>query len=204
MHPSHFYTRSSQGWEKCLVKVSFKSAHFASFGRGLEKCVKIAYFCTPEDCYGKFITCLVSIAKNRMHVLQICCFKFQSTFEFAISHELWSRRGGVTPHHTVPMPHWSDRRQHFRHRLISRKLTLRCDVVASLTRPIPIGLFPSGYVKAKAYTCSWATNSYRIQDCYRQGIAEISTDQCRHTVDHYRHFRFCRFLHISLTSHQSW
>ena len=78
---------------------------------------------------------------------------FQSTFEFAISHELWSRRGGLTPHHTVPMPHWSDRRQHFRHRLISRKLTLRCEVVASLARPIPIGLFPSVYVKAKAYTC---------------------------------------------------
>ena len=26
-------------------------------------------------------------------------------------------------------------------------------VVASLARPIPIGLFSSGYVKAKAYTC---------------------------------------------------
>ena len=76
---------------------------------------------------------------------------FQSTFEFAISHELWSRRGGVTPHHTAPMPRWSDRRQHFGHRLLtlSRKLTLRCGVVASLARPIPIGLFLSGYVKAK-------------------------------------------------------
>ena len=36
--------------------------------------------------------------------------------------------------------------------------------------------------------------SYRIQDCYRQGIAEISTDQCCRTVDHYRHFRFLSFL----------
>ena len=151
MHPSHFYTSSSQGWEKCLVKVSFKSAHFASFGRALKKCVKIAYFCTPEDCYGKFITCLVSIAKKSN--ARASNLLFQSTFEFAISHELWSRRGGVTPHHTAPMPRWSDRRQHFGHRLISRKLTLRCGVVASLARPIPIGLFPSGYVKAKAYTC---------------------------------------------------
>ena len=64
---------------------------------------------------------------------------FQSTSEFGMSHELWSRRGGVTPHHTAPMPRWSDRRQHFGHRLISRKLTLRCGVVASLARPIPIG-----------------------------------------------------------------
>ena len=148
MHPSHFYTSSSQGWEKCLVKVSYKSAYFASFGRAVKKCVIIAYFCTPEDCYGKFITCLVSIAKkNRMHVLQIQISNllFQSTFEFAISHDLWSRRGGITPHRTAPMPRWSDRRQHFGHRLISRKLTLRCGVVASLARPIPIGLFPSGY-----------------------------------------------------------
>ena len=151
MHPSHFYTSSSQGWEKCLVKVSFKSAHFAGFGRALKKCVKIAYFCTPEDCYGKFITCLVSIAKK----IECTCFKFAVSIriEFAISHELWSRRGGVTPHHIAPMPRWSDRRQHFGHRLISRKLTLRCGVVASLARPIPIGIFPSGYVKAKAYTC---------------------------------------------------
>ena len=121
---------------------------------------------------------------------------FQSTFEFAISHELWSRRGGVTPQHTAPMPRWSDRRQHFGHRLISRKLTLRlrCGVVASLARPIPIGLFPSGYVEAKAFTCPSATNSYRIQDCCRQGIAELSTDQCRRTVDHYRHFQFLSFF----------
>ena len=47
------------------MKVSFKSAHFAGFGRALKKCVKIAYFCRPEDCYGKFITCLVSIAKKK-------------------------------------------------------------------------------------------------------------------------------------------
>ena len=119
---------------------------------------------------------------------------FPSTFEFAISHKQWLQRGGVTPHHTAPMPRCSDRRQHFVHRLISRKLALRCGVVASLARPMPIGLFPSGYVKAKAYTCPWATNSYRIQDCYRQGIAEISTDQCRRTVDHYRHFRFLSFF----------
>ena len=47
------------------MKVSFKSAHFASFGRALKKNVlKFAYFCTPGDCYGKFITCLVSIAKK--------------------------------------------------------------------------------------------------------------------------------------------
>ena len=65
-----------------MVKVSFKSANFASFGRALKKCVKIAYFCTPEDCYGKFTTCLVSIAKkNRMHVLQICCFNRQSNLQ---------------------------------------------------------------------------------------------------------------------------
>ena len=38
VHPSHFYTSSSQGWEKCLVKVSFKSAYFASFGKALKKC----------------------------------------------------------------------------------------------------------------------------------------------------------------------
>ena len=95
--------------------------------------LKIAYFCTPEDCYGKFITCLVSIANK----IECTCFKF------AISHELWSRRGGVTPHQTALMPRCSDRRQHFGHRLISRKLTLRlrCGVVASLARPISIGLF---------------------------------------------------------------
>ena len=82
MHPSHFYTSSSQGWEKCLVKVSFKSTHFASIGRALKKCVKIAYFCTPDYCYGKLITCLVSIAKkNRMHVLQICCFNRHSNLQ---------------------------------------------------------------------------------------------------------------------------
>ena len=133
------------------MKVSFKSAHFASFDRALKKCVKIAYFCTPEDCYGKFITCLVSIAKKSN--ARASNLLFQSTFEIAISRELWSRRGGVTRHDTSPMPRWSDRRQHFGHRLISRKLALRCGVVASLARPIPIGLFPSVYVKAKAYTC---------------------------------------------------
>ena len=152
MHPSHFYTSSSPGWEKYLVKVSFKSAHFASFGRALKKCVKIAYLCTPEDYYGKCITCLVSIAKKKSNA-HASNLLFQSTFEFAISHELWSRRGGVTPHHTASMPRWSDHRQHFGHLLISRKLTLRCGVVASLARPISIGLLPSGYVKDKAYTC---------------------------------------------------
>ena len=153
MHPSHFYTSSSQGWEKCLVKVSFKSTHFASIGRALKKCVKIAYFCTPDYCYGKLITCLVSIAKKKKSNARASNLLFQSSFEFAISHELWSRRGGVTPHHTAPMPWWSDRRQHFGHRLLNRKLAMRCGVVASLARPIPIGLFPSDYVKAKAYTC---------------------------------------------------
>ena len=43
---------------------------------------------------------------------------FQSTFEFSISHKQWLQRGGVTPHHTAPMPRCSDRRQHFGHRLI--------------------------------------------------------------------------------------
>ena len=151
MHPSHFYTSSSQGWEKCLVKVSFKSAHIASFGRAVKKCVKIAYFCTPDDCYEKFITCLVSIAKkNRMHVLQICCFNRHSNLQSRMN-----CGPRVIPHHTALMPRWSDHRQHFGHRLISRKLTLRlrCGVVASLARPIPIGLFPSGYVEAKAFTC---------------------------------------------------
>ena len=149
MHPSHFYTSSSQGWEKYLVKVLFKSAHFASFDRAFKKSVKIAYLCTSEDCYGKFITCLVSIAQKKSNA-RASNLLFQSTFEIAISRELWSRRGGVTPHDTSPMPRWSDRRQHFGHRLISRKLALRCGVVASLARPIPIGLFHSGYVKAKA------------------------------------------------------
>ena len=129
--------------------------------------------------------------KNRMHVLQICCFNRHSNLQCRMN--CGPDGAGVTPHHIAPMPRWSDRRQHFGHRLISRKLTLRCGVVASLARPIPIGIFPSGYVKAKAYTCPWATKSYRIR-CYRQGIAEISTDQCRRTVDHYRHFRFLSFF----------
>ena len=167
-----------------------------------KKCVKIAYFVRLRIATENSSHALSPLQK-KMNA-RASNLPFQSTFEFAISHELWSRRGEVTPHHTVPMPRWSDRRQHFGHCLISRKLALRCGVVASLARPIPIGLFPSGYVKAKAYTCPWATNSYRIQDCYRQWIAEISTDQCRRTVDHYRHFRFLSFLHISLKSHQSW
>ena len=114
VHPSHFCTSSLQGWEKCLVKVSFKSTHFASFGRALKKCVKIAYFCTPEYSYGKFITCLVFIANKKSNA-RASNLLFQSSFEFAISHELWSRRDGVTPHHTAPMPRWSDCRQHFGH-----------------------------------------------------------------------------------------
>ena len=81
MHPSHFYTSSSQGWEKCLVKVSLKSAHFAGFGRALKKCVKIAYFCTPEDYYGKFITCLLSIAKKKIECM---CFKFAVSIDIRI------------------------------------------------------------------------------------------------------------------------
>ena len=118
---------------------------------------------------------------------------FQSTFEFAISHELWSRRGGVTPHHTAPMPRWSDRRQHSGHRLISHKLTLRCGVVLSLARPIPIGLFLSGYAKAKAYTCPWATNSYRKIAIARESPRSPPISAGR-TVDHYRHFRFLSFF----------
>ena len=76
------------------MKVSFKSAHFASFGRALKKCVKIAYFCTPEDCYGKFITCLVSFAKKK---IECTCFKFAVSIDIriAISRELWFR------HHTT-------------------------------------------------------------------------------------------------------
>ena len=62
------------------MKVSFKSAHFASFGRALKTCVKIAYFCTPEDCYGKFITCLVSIAKK----IECTCFKFAVSIDIRI------------------------------------------------------------------------------------------------------------------------
>ena len=128
---------------------------------------------------------------------------FQSTFEFAISHELWSRRGRVTPHHTAPMPRWSDRRQHFGHRLFSRKLTLRCGVVASLARPIPIGLFPSGYVKAKRthvrepltvieFKIAIARESPRSPSI--SAAAQWTTTG---TSD------FCRFLLISLKSHQS-
>ena len=129
---------------------------------------------------------------------------FQSTFAFAISREQWSRRGGVTPHHTAPMPRWSDRRQHFGHRLISRKLTLRCGVVASLARPIPIGLFPSGYVEAKRthvrepltvieFKIAIARESPRSPPI--SAAAQWTTTG---TSD------FCRFLHISLKSHQSW
>ena len=151
MHPSHFYTSSSQGWEKCLVKVSFKSAHFASFGRALKNVLKLHIFVRLRIATENSSHALSPLQKKSN--ARASNLLFQSTFEFAISHELWSRRGGVTPHHTAPMPRWSDRRQHFGHRLISRKLTLRCGVVASLARPIPLGIFPSGYVKAKAYTC---------------------------------------------------
>ena len=200
MHPSHFYASSTQSWEKCLVKVSFKSAHFASFGRALKKCVKITYFCTPEDCYGKFITCLVSIAKKkRMHVLLTCCFNRHSNLQYRMN----CGSDGAELHHTTLLKCLGGVTAASTSGTASSAASWHCrEVVASLARPI--GLFPSGYVKAKAYTCPWATNSYRIQDCYRQGITEISTDQCRRTVDHYRHFRFLSFLHISFKSHQSW
>ena len=130
---------------------------------------------------------------------------FQSTFEFAISRELWSRRGGVTPHHTAPMPRWSDRRQHF---LISRKLTLRCGVVASLARPIPIGLFPSGYVNAKAFTCPTVREPLTVIE-FKIAIARESprcppiSAAAQWTTTGTSDF-FVVFLHISLQSHQSW
>ena len=198
MHPSHFYTSSSQGWEKCLVKVSFKSVHFARFGRALKKCAKIAYFCTPEELLRKIhhMACLHCKKKTNARTSNLL---FQSTFEFAISHELWSRRGGVTPHHTAPMPQWRDRRQHFGHRLISRKLTLRCGVVASLARPIPIGLFPSGYVKAKRTHVREPLTVIEFKIVIaRESPRSPPISTAAHwtttgTSD------FCRFLHISLS-----
>ena len=98
MHPSHFYTSSSQGWEKCLVKVSFQSAHIASFGRALKKCVKIAYFCTTGDCYGKIhhMPCL-HCNKNQMHVLQICCFNRHSNLQSRMN----CGPDGAELHHTT-------------------------------------------------------------------------------------------------------
>ena len=84
------------------MNVSFKSAHFASFGRALKICVKIAYFVRLRIATEDSSHALSPMQKKSN--ARASNLLFQSTFEFEISHELWSRRGGVTPHHTAPMP----------------------------------------------------------------------------------------------------
>ena len=191
MHPSHFYTSSSQGREKCLVKVSFKSAHFANFGRALKKCVKIAYFCTPEDCYGKLITCLVSIAKkNRMNVLQISCFNRHSNLQSRMN----CGPDGAELQHTTLLQCLGAVTVASTSGTASSAASWHGGVEWSPHSPDPSSLDFFLRVMLRLKRTHVREPLYRIQDCYRQGIAEISTDQCRRTVDHYRHFRFLSFF----------
>ena len=63
-----------------------------------KKCVKIAYFCTPEDCYWKFITCLISIQKK----IECTRFKFAVSIDIRVCNLVWTvvqtGRNHTTPH----------------------------------------------------------------------------------------------------------
>ena len=80
------------------MKVSFKSAHFASFGRVLKKNVlKLHIFvrlriATENSSHG-----LSPLQKNRMHVLQICCFNRHSKLQSRMN----CGPDGAELHHTT-------------------------------------------------------------------------------------------------------
>ena len=98
----------------------------------------------------------------------------------------------------------SDRRQHFGHRLISRKLALRCGVVASLARPISLGLFPSGCVRLKRTHVREPLTviEFKIAIARESPRSPPISAAVQWTTTGTSHF--CHFLHISLKSHQSW
>ena len=119
-----------------------------------------------------------------MHVLQICCFNRHSNLQSRMNcgpdgaelHRttLLQCLGGVTAASTSGTASSAERWHCACAAVWSGRLTRQT--------PSPLDFFYSDYVETKVFTCPWATNSYRIQDCYRQGIAELSTDQCRRTV----------------------
>ena len=203
MHPSHFYTSSSQGWEKCLVKVSFKSAYFASFGRAVKKCVKIAYFCTPEDCYGKFITCLVSIAKKIectcfKFKFQICCFNRHSNLQS----RMICGPDGAELHHTALLQCLCGVTAASTSGTASSAASWHCGVEWSphSPDPSPLDFFLRVMLRLKRTHVREPPTVIE----FKIPIARESPRSPPISGTLPALPIFCRFLHISLKSHQSW
>ena len=107
MHPSHFYTTSSQGWEKCLVKVSFKSTHFASFGRALKKNVlKLHIFVRLRNATENSSHALSPLQKK----IECTCFIFAVSIDIRICNLAWTvvqtGRSYTTPHCSNASVEW--------------------------------------------------------------------------------------------------
>ena len=105
------------------------------------------------------------------------------------------------------MPHCSSAsldwlRTHFGDRVISRKLTIEW----SPNSPdlSPLDFFLCGYVKSKAYV-GRPQSIGDLKTAITQVIAEISVEQCRRMVDHFRRrIRVClnrRGQHFEHTLH---
>ena len=97
-----------------------------------KQCVKIAYFCTPEDCYGKVITCLSPLQK-----IECTCFNFAVSIDIRICNLAWTvvqtGRSYTTPHCSDASVEWPP--PALRAPPISRKL--HCGVECSPHSPDP-------------------------------------------------------------------
>ena len=203
MHPSHFTRAHRKDGRSVWWRFHSNRLTLLALAELWKKNVlKLHIFVRLSIATENSSHALFLLQKKRMHVLQICCFNRHSNLQSRVN----CGPDGAELHHTTLLQCLGGVTAASSSGTASSAASWHCGVEWSPHSPDPstLDFFLRVMPSAKAYTCPWATNSYRIQDCYRQGIAEISTDQCRRTVDHYRHFRFLSFFTHFLKSHQSW
>ena len=94
----------------------------------------------------------------------------------------WFQQDGATPHCSNASLEWL--RLHFGTRLIGRRLAVEWSPHSPDLSPLDFFLW--GYVKSKAYANKPQTIS-DLKAAITQVIAEITVDQCRRTIDNFRH-----------------
>ena len=135
---------------------------------------------------------LTPLQKNRMHVLQICCFNHHSNLQSRMN----CGPDGAELHHTTLLQCLGEVTA--ASTSASSAASWHCGVEWSphSPDPSPLDFFHRVVLRLKRTHVREPLTviEFKIAIAIRQGIAEISTDQCRRTVDHYRHFRFLSFF----------
>ena len=112
----------------------------------------------------------------------------------------WFQQDGATPHSSNASLEWL--RLHFGTRLIGRRLGVQWAPHSPDLSPLDFFLW--GYVKSRAYVSKPQTIA-DLKAAIAQVIGGITTDQCRRTVDHFRHrIQVClkrRGRHLEHTVH---